>query len=154
MCLSLPRCERMRTYNSWFKSYSPRPKGEEDPPFLHELDRTGNPEGLATLPASGREQGKLNEKVQWSGWNRSHLFCGFTVESSYFRLLGIVFLVQVNIKTPISESGCQCKYLSPAILLISFPRPKLYFGMQQEKKTTSKCMLQMQILIAATVAEA
>lgn len=31
MCLSLPWCEKRRTCNSWFKSYSPRPK-EEDPP--------------------------------------------------------------------------------------------------------------------------
>ena len=156
MCLSLPRCERMRMYLSWFKFHSPRPEGEEDPPFPHQLGRTGNPEGLPTLLASGREQEKLNGKIRWSGWNRFHLFCAFTVESSYIRLLGTVFFVQVNIKT-ITESGCQCKYLSSAILVISCPCPKLYFGIQQKKKkkTLQNACSKMQILAAAaTAAEA
>lgn len=47
-------------------------------------------------------------------------------------LLEAVFLAQVNLKIFVSESGCWCKYFSSAILLLSFPCPKLYSSIQQE----------------------
>lgn len=55
-----------------------------------------------------------------------HLQCSLCISE----FLEAVFLVQVNATIPIVERGCQCKYLSSTILLLSFPCPKLYCGIQ------------------------
>lgn len=135
MCSSLPRCDSIRT----FKSYSLRPK-VEDAPFPHDVDRSGNPKGLATPLASGGERDKLNEKVQQSGQNRFYFFCAFTVKSSYFRLLGTVLLVQVN-----TENSYYWEKVSVQIPVLSYtadflPLPKTVFCHTRKEEKISKCI--------------
>lgn len=154
MCLSLPRCERMRTYLSWFKSYSPRPKGEEDPPFPHELDRTGNPEGWPLfwhLLGSRRSWMKRSNGQGETGFIYPvHLQWSLPISDFW----GLYSLFKWTLKFLWLKVGASANTWPQLYYLFPPPAQHCILAYNKRKKTFQNVCSKMHILVAATVAEA